>query len=120
MREGNRHISQWRWREIKAVLMQYEDRKRKIADIIHLPAGISGDGSRSSGGADPTQQQALLISRYQSINDQIDRACSKFPQGEILRKCFGYDKAVKLGYAGCKSVYYKDKRAFFAELDKVI
>ena len=111
-------ISPWRYRELRAIVMQYDERKLKIQSMISLPSGAAGTGSNGPG--DPTASAAIRIAHMQSINDSIDAVCGMFEQGIILRKSTGYYHACALGYIGSSRAFYRARRRFYVELDKRI
>lgn len=115
------HISSWRWKEIRAVIMQYDERKRRIKELIgKLPSGVVDLQKRSYDVNDPTQDDALKILRLQAINDQIDYICKLIYKGDLVRKCYGYTRAVEHGYDMSKAQYYQSKRQLFLAVDRII
>lgn len=113
-------ISKWRYRELKAVVMQYDERRRRISEMITLPGGISA-ATGGGGVSDTTQRTVLRMERLQSINDAIDRAAGQVPQGTIIRRAAGYADAVeRLRYIGSKSDFYRNRRKFYWLLDQEI
>ena len=113
-------ISPWRYRELKAILMQYDERKEMIKEAITLPSGVPQNGVKSGSISDYTAKQAMHIAKLQDINDKIDGVLKYFIYPDILRKCCGYDEAVKYGYEGGKNEYYQHKREFFSCLNGVL
>jgi hypothetical protein len=111
-------ISGWRYRELKAILMQYDERAAKIADAINLPASIPSNTKATGMLADPTARAAERIARLKEINDKIDKVMQRIDQGKVMRKCLGYNRAVLAGYKGTKNEYYDNKRLMFVLLDK--
>ena len=114
-------ISGWRYRELKAILMKYDERQAMIKDAIHLPKAVPDpDGMHTMGGfvQDPTAKAAEKIARLKGINDKIDKVVRQIDQGRILMKCVGYNKALELGFEGGKNEYYDKKRLMFVRLDR--
>ena len=90
-------ISSWRWREIHAVIMQYDERKKRIKELIKLPKGISDGTVHATGSvSNPTQDQALQIARLKAINDRIDEIIKYIHMGKIFLKGYGYTKAAAI------------------------
>lgn len=112
------YISGWRYRELKAILMQYDERKETIKMLINVPGGISKGTVQAGTVSDPTAKAAERIAKLQQINDMIDYCISKVDQGDIMRKCLGYQKAVEAGYKGYKSEYYANKKKLFVLLNQ--
>ena len=112
-------ISGWRYRELKAILMQYDERAQKIRAAIYLPTAIANGTYKGKGTvSDPTAKAAEKIARLKEINDKIDSIVHKVEQGRIFRRCLGYKEAVAAGYKGCKDKYYANKRLFFSLMDQ--
>lgn len=111
-------ISPWRYRELKAIVMQYDERKLKILSMISLPSGAAGTGGNGPG--DPTAAAAIRIERLQAVNDSIDAVCGMIDQGLIVRKASGWYHACALGYIGSRSAFFRARRRFYVELDRLL
>lgn len=114
-------LSLWRVRELVAVCRQYDDRRRRAADLLY---GTPPAGPGSGAPGDPTAMAVIRRERLLRTNDSIDQAAAAVDQGTAVCRtvCRGgyYPDALRYGYIGSRATFYRARRRFLEELDRIL
>lgn len=116
-------ISQWRYRELKAFCMQYDEKKHEAQQLLGLHARrLNG----KSGRKDAVDETALtVIRREQLVKDceMIEQAAQKadpISKDAIIRNVTRGIRFEESCYYGERTSFYRARERFFIILDRML